>query len=108
MKTTTIVAMLAIVSLASYVVSAAPSLDYLTTDNCIDCHGTNGNTIYLHHTCEAFLNNNCMYCHTDLSFPPGWNECYNCHADFDHHEDAQHKCNDCHEDRQKQKGWYGE
>jgi len=106
MKTTTIVAMLVITSLVCSGAMAARGLEYLTTDDCIDCHGTNGNTIDLHHSHEAFSNEDCTYCHTDLSCLPGWNECYNCHRSFDHHDkDAQYNCNDCHEDKQKQKGW---
>jgi hypothetical protein len=97
MKLIKIISLLFLTSIVCYLAAAAPDLDYLTVDDCRACHGDgNGNTEVLHH---QYYDLGCVYCH-DMPLPDDWRNCYDCHADFDHHEDAGGKCSDCHDDRQ--------
>ena len=106
MKLVQIVFVLLLTLIICHLVAAAPNLDYLTIDDCRGCHDDEDeSTFYLHHEPEDFLDEdfNCRICHTSLeSRPAGWQKnCYNCHVDFDHHEDAKGRCSDCHDDKQK-------
>ncbi len=97
MKLSQITFVLLLTLIICYVAAAAPNLDYLTEDDCRVCHGDeDGKTITLHHEhVELF----CVDCH--IQYSEGWRDCYNCHTDFDHHEDAEGRCSDCHDDKQK-------
>ena len=102
MKLVQIIFVLLLTLIICNLAAAAPNLDYLTIDDCRSCHGDeNGNTVELHHELEENINNNCKFCHT--SFADGWRNCDNCHADFNHHEDAERRCSDCHDDKQQKR-----
>ncbi len=95
MKLIKVIFVLLSTSVICYLAAAAPNLDYLTEDDCRGCHGDgNGNTILLHHQYQ-----DCLYCH-DMPLPDDWHNCYNCHVDFNHHDDARGRCSDCHDDKQ--------
>lgn len=86
-------------------VAGVPDITGLTTEECLVCHADErGNTVKIHHETYDAVNNLCtVNCHQDMSLPDGWRECNYCHIDFNHHEDVQGRCSDCHEDRQPRK-----
>ena len=103
MKLVQITLVLFLTSIICCLAAAAPNLDYLTLDDCRSCHADeDGKTTELHHKHEEYLNDNCLVCHT-FPFPDDWQDCDNCHADFDHHEDAKGICSDCHDDKQQKR-----
>ena len=102
MKLVQIIFVLLLTSIICHLAAAIPNLDYLTIDDCRRCHGDDDDesTGDFHHKSETFLNENCIFCHTSLE--SGWQKnCFNCHVDFDHHEDARRRCSDCHDDKQQ-------
>lgn len=98
MKTTTLVLGIMVI-LASCVLPVvqggygpAPGrATFMGTETCKLCHI---DYIPIHHTTEI----DCVDCHSEPSFIL---DCTVCHPGFDHHEDAQRRCSDCHEDTQR-------
>lgn len=84
-----------------YLVAGVPEIGYTSRDECYVCHTEN---VKVHHATEDAINNRCTeVCHYDMSLPDGWRECTYCHVDFNHHEGAEGKCVDCHDDRQQKR-----
>jgi len=105
MKLAQITLALFFIALMCIIVAALPDLGYLTEDDCRECHGDSSNSgkvTAFHHFLIKTEEYKCMDCHT-LPFKEGWRSCDNCHMDFDHHEDAQGRCADCHDEKQKKK-----
>ncbi len=97
MKLFKIISVLLLTSVICYLTAAAPNLDYLTEDECRGCHGDgSGNTKSLHHQLSDL---NCKYCHI-FPLADGWRSCDYCHVDFNHHDDVEGRCSDCHDDKQ--------
>jgi hypothetical protein len=105
MKLAQITLVFIIIAMMCIVAAALPNLDYLTEDDCRNCHGDEyGNTQSLHHMNPDF--SKCTYCHT-FPLKEGWRSCDNCHGDFDHHENAKGRCAECHDkqhNKQHKKG----
>ncbi|MCD4845193.1 MAG: hypothetical protein K8R25_11975 [Methanosarcinales archaeon] len=102
MKFNKILIALIIMALMCIIATALPNLDHLTEEDCRECHGNEkGKTVAVHHESGDF--SKCKSCHI-FPLKNDFRSCFNCHVDFDHHDGAQGRCADCHEDKQKGKG----
>ena len=102
----TITALLLVALMCCVAASLPDAEDGMTTDDCRNCHGDEqGSTYAIHHAAVSCVDGGC---HIDSQ--GNWvdfRNCYSCHADFSHHDDANGRCADCHDDKQQRKGKHG-
>ena len=101
MKLVRTITALLLVALMCYVAASLPdtedsmTTDSMTTNDCRNCHGDEkGSTVAIHHGTAGCAGG----CHIDSQgvWVKDFRNCYSCHVDFSHHDDAKDRCTDCH------------